>query len=67
MDTKEKINMPSNITVYDLLISCPSDVSQYVTLLEEEVNRFNNTFGRAENIIIRTRHWSKDVYSASGD
>ncbi|MDE6851273.1 MAG: response regulator [Lachnospiraceae bacterium] len=59
--------MPNNITVYDLLISCPSDVAEYVDMLEQEVLHFNNFFGRFNNVIIRTRHWSKDSYSESGN
>lgn len=58
--------MPSNITVYDLLISCPSDVSEYIDILEKTVNHFNNFFGRTHNIIIRTKHWTKDSYSEFG-
>ena len=58
--------MPNNIVVYDLLISCPSDVSEYVDILEREVNHFNNFWGRTNNVIIRTRHWSKDAYSEFG-
>ncbi len=54
--------MAKDIKVYDLLISCPSDVSEYVEMLEKEVNHFNNFFGRKNNIIVRTRHWSKDSY-----
>lgn len=30
--------MTNDITVYDLLISCPSDVSQYVELLERQIH-----------------------------
>ena len=48
--------MPSKITVYDLLISCPSDVSDLIDVLEKEVNYFNNVFGRSNNVIIRTRY-----------
>lgn len=59
--------MPSNITVYDLLISCPSDVSEYVDMLEKEIIRFNNFYGRSNNIIVRSRHWSKDSYSEFGN
>ena len=51
--TKEII-MAKDIKVYDLLISCPSDVSEYVEMLEKEVNHFNNFFGRKNNIIVRT-------------
>lgn len=59
--------MPNSITVYDLLISCPSDVTEYVDMLEKEVLHFNNFFGRSNNIIVRTRHWSKDSYSEFGN
>ncbi len=38
--------MAKDIKVYDLLISCPSDVSEYVEMLEKEVNHFNIFFGR---------------------
>lgn len=59
--------MPSKITVYDLLISCPSDVSEYVDMLEKEIIHFNNFYGRSNNVIVRTRHWSKDSYSEFGN
>lgn len=59
--------MHNNIIVYDLLISCPSDVAEYVDMLEKEVLHFNNFFGRSNNIIVRTRHWSKDSYSEFGN
>ena len=59
--------MAKDIKVYDLLISCPSDVSECVEMLEKEVNHFNNFFGRKNNIIVRTRHWSKDSYSEFGN
>ena len=59
--------MPSKITVYDLLVSCPSDVSDLIDVLEKEVNHFNNFFGRSNNVIIRTRYWAEDSYSEFGD
>ena len=59
--------MPNNIIVYDWLISCPADVAEYVDMLEKEVLHFNNFFGRSNNIIVRTRHWSKDSYSEFGN
>ena len=59
--------MSKKITVFDLLISCPSDVEKYVDMLEKEVYRFNNLFGRTCNVIIRTRHWSKDSYPEFGN
>lgn len=59
--------MTNNITVYDLLISCPSDVSEYLDILEKRVNHFNNFFGRSNKIIIRTNYWFKDAYSEFGN
>ena len=32
--------MHNNITVYDLLISCPSDIAEYVDMLEKEILHF---------------------------
>ena len=58
--------MQKNVTVYDLLISCPSDVTQYIDAAENVVHRFNRSFGQSHNIIVRTRHWSKDVWSQVG-
>lgn len=34
--------MSTKVTVYDLLISCPSDVMEYVEKIGNEVHRFNN-------------------------
>lgn len=59
--------MINNIKVYDLLVSCPSDVSEYLDILEKEINHFNNFFGRFNDIIIRSRHWFKNAYSEFGD
>lgn len=59
--------MSSNIMVYDLLISCPSDVAEYLEVFEREIDHFNNFFGRSNQVIIRTRHWSRDSYSQIGD
>lgn len=56
------INMPKSITAYDLLISCASDVSEHISKLEYAVNYFNNHYGRLNDVIIRTIHWSKNAY-----
>lgn len=45
--------MSTKVTAYDLLISCPSDVMEYVQKIENEVDRFNNFFGRSNNIVVR--------------
>lgn len=58
--------MSDNVKVYDLLISCPFDISEYIVILEKEINHFNNYWGRFNNTFVRTRHWSKDSYSEFG-
>lgn len=59
--------MPKKVTVYDLLISCPSDVVEYIPIIETAISRFNNSYGRLNDIVIRTFHWSKDTYPEFGD
>jgi hypothetical protein len=55
------------ITAYDLLISCPGDVVEYLDVIKESVESFNRVFGRINNIEIVTKHWSTDSYPQSGD
>lgn len=58
--------MPKNITQYDLLISCPSDVQDEILLIDDVVNQFNTQFTDTLGIAIRTKHWSKNSYAQSG-
>ena len=58
--------MPKNTTIYDLLISCPGDVLEYVSVIEECVENFNKSIGNLNNIRLETKHWSKDSYPQSG-
>lgn len=55
------------ITAYDLLISCPGDVEDYIDIIKECVNNFNRTIGEANNSLIETKHWSTNSYPESGD
>lgn len=55
------------ITAYDLLISCPGDVSDYLDVIKESVESFNRVFGVINNIEVVTKHWSTDSYPQSGD
>lgn len=59
--------MPKTITVYDLLISCPSDVTEFIPTITKEIDLFNNYYGRKNNVIIRALHWSKDTFSQLGN
>lgn len=56
-----------SITAYDLLISCPGDVIQFVYVIRECVDSFNRTIGKVNNAEIVARHWSTDSYPQSGD
>lgn len=54
------------ITIYDLLISCPGDVTEYVEIIKECVENFNRGLGKSNNIEVAIKHWSKDSYPESG-
>jgi len=58
--------MSSTIAVYDLLISCPSDVVPCVPLIQEALYEFNNLYGRQNNIVIRPIHWKSNSFSQFG-
>lgn len=55
------------ITAYDLLISCPGDVLDYLDVIKDSVESFNRMFGMINNIEVVTKHWSTDSYPQSGD
>lgn len=59
--------MPRSITAYDLLISCPNDVTEYVDIIRECVENFNRIYGIINNFEVVPRHWSTDSYPQSGD
>lgn len=40
------------ITAYDLLISCPSDVEEYLEIIKEGIGSFNRYFGTVNKIEI---------------
>lgn len=58
--------MPRETNVYDLLISCPGDISTELDLITKVVDEFNRYHGSSNNTFIQTRHWSKDSYPQSG-
>ncbi len=58
--------MPRNITLYKLLISCPGDICDEITIIDEAVNQFNELYSETLGITIQTRHWSKNAYAQSG-
>lgn len=58
--------MPKNMTVYNLLISCPSDVANYVQTIEKIISDFNSVYAQINDSYIVTKHWGKDSYTESG-
>lgn len=55
-----------NVTLYNLLISCPSDVKSEIRLIEETVDDFNELYAEPLGITVKIRHWSKSSYAQSG-
>lgn len=52
---------------YDLLISCPGDITaSELSAVKEAVNDFNDAYEDVMGIKVRTRHWTKDSYAESG-
>lgn len=58
--------MPKSVTQYDLLISCPGDITDEIDIINNAVDKFNQQFSDVLNISIRSRHWSKSSYAQSG-
>ena len=58
--------MAQNVTLYNLLISCPGDIKDEMALIESAVDEFNELYADPLGITIKTRHWSKSSYAQSG-
>ncbi len=58
--------MAQNVTLYNLLVSCPGDIKDEVALIESAVDEFNELYADPLGITIRTRHWSKCSYTPKG-
>lgn len=58
--------MKKNVTCYNFVISCPSDIKSEVKIVEKTVSNFNGQMGSSLNIRIDTKHYKKSTYPASG-
>ncbi|CAM4409766.1 hypothetical protein L1N85_25420 [Paenibacillus alkaliterrae] len=58
--------MARQVTQFDLLISCPSDVRKELDIIKETVENFNRMFGATNNASLNVKHWSTDSYPESG-
>lgn len=57
----------SNVTIYDLLLSCPEDVIDFKNIIADCVENFNDTIGNEKNIRIDLKHWTTHSYPQLGD
>lgn len=53
-------------TVYDLLISSPSDVLFLKKAIDGAVEEFNNKIGLDYNALVKVKHWTEDSFPESG-
>lgn len=58
--------MAQNVTLYNLLISCPGDVKDEVAIVESAVEEFNELYAEPLRVTIKTRHWGKSSFAQSG-
>ncbi|MGL4392509.1 MAG: tetratricopeptide repeat protein [Fusobacteriaceae bacterium] len=54
------------VTIYDILISCPSDITSEVEIIKKAVDEFNNTTAYKRGFQLNTLHWKQDSYSQAG-
>ncbi|MFP4877496.1 hypothetical protein ACLFLH_00730 [Mammaliicoccus sciuri] len=59
--------MPTNQTIYKMLLSCPSDLDKYYELIKSKLEEINKILSSAYNSRIDIVYWNKDVYPESGD
>lgn len=56
-----------NVTVYDLLVSCPGDLDDLILIVRDVVDMFNSGEGIDNNTLFRARYWKTDAHPAFGD
>ena len=57
----------TGITEYNLLVSCPEDIDEFVCMIEEAAKKFNKHFGKPHKIRVQTKYWPRDSYSQADD
>lgn len=55
-----------NITVYDLLVSCPSDLDDLVLTIHDVVDRFNGGEGIYNNTLCMVKYWKTNAHPEFG-
>lgn len=58
--------MPSSATVYNVLYSCPGDVVFLKDIIQDVINKFNETIGNENGIFLMLKHWQDSSYPRTG-
>lgn len=59
--------MPNYHKKYSLLISCPTDIKDEISIIKEVVNRWNELNSKSQNCSVIASHWSVNSYPESGE
>jgi len=62
-DNKRMIG--TKVTEFNLLLSCPNDLSQFKEEVSDCVECFNNLYGSASNVVVSVKHWKNASYPDS--
>ncbi|NVO08797.1 MAG: hypothetical protein HXX16_02440 [Bacteroidales bacterium] len=52
---------------YSVLISCPTDIKNEISIINEVINQWNEINSKSQNCIVTVSHWSVNSYPESGD
>jgi len=58
--------MSNKVTQFDLLVSCPGDITREIKIIEEAVSRFNRLCSAYLGASVIKRHWKEDTYPQAG-
>lgn len=59
--------MQRDIAVYRILISCPSDITEEVKIIKEELENINTSLLKKLNMRLETLHWEDDILPEYGN
>ena len=60
--------MPKNVTQYDILISCPGDITkEEIEVINRSIQRFNDLYTKSLGITLQSKHWSRNAFAQSGN
>jgi len=59
--------MQRDISVYRILISCPSDITEEVKIIKEELENINTSLLKKLNIRLETLYWEDDILPEYGN